>query len=210
VGGVATKLVDRNSTLPTRYSKVFSTAAPYQSSVEIHVLQGERPMARDNKTIGKFKLKGIRKAPAGVPQIEVTFDIDANGILKVSAKDLDTGKAQSITITADDRMSDSEIEQAIRDAQQYAGQDSLRRDALSLHSEAQTLYSQAQQALKNGGKEIEKEEKKQIKKDSKTLEKLLMKFRVDKVTEEQLNEIRSAKQQLERSSARVREIYGGK
>jgi molecular chaperone DnaK len=209
IGGVATKLVDRNSTLPTRYSKVFSTAAPYQSSVEIHVLQGERPMARDNKTIGKFKLKGIRKAPAGVPQIEVTFDIDANGILMVSAKDLDTGKAQSITITADDRMSDSEIEQAIRDAQQYAGQDSLRRDALSLHSEAQTLYSQAQQALKNGGKEIEKEEKKQIKKDSKALEKLLMKFRVDKVTEEQLNEIQSAKQQLESSSARVREIYGG-
>jgi molecular chaperone DnaK len=167
-------------------------------------------MARDNKTIGKFKLKGIRKAPAGVPQIEVTFDIDANGILMVSAKDLDTGKAQSITITADDRMSDSEIEQAIRDAQQYAGQDSLRRDALSLHSEAQTLYSQAQQALKNGGKEIEKEEKKQIKKDSKALEKLLMKFRVDKVTEEQLNEIQSAKQQLESSSARVREMYGGK
>jgi molecular chaperone DnaK len=210
IGGVATRLVDRNSTLPTRYSKVFSTAVPYQNSVEIHVLQGERPMARDNKTIGKFKLKGIRKAPAGVPQIEVTFDIDANGILMVSAKDLDTGKAQSITITADDRMSDSEIEQAIRDAQQYAGQDSLRRDALSLHSEAQTLYSQAQQALKNGGKEIEKEEKKQIKKDSKALEKLLMKFRVDKVTEEQLNEIRSAKQQLESSSARVREIYGGK
>jgi molecular chaperone DnaK len=210
VGGVATKLVDRNSTLPTRYSKVFTTAMPYQNSVEIHVLQGERPMARDNKTIGKFKLKGIRKAPAGVPQIEVTFDIDANGILMVSAKDLDTGKAQSITITADDRMSDSEIEQAIRDAQQYAGQDSLRRDALSLHSEAQTLYSQAQQALKNGGKEIEKEEKKQIKKDSKALEKLLMKFRVDKVTEEQLNEIQSAKQQLESSSARVREMYGGK
>jgi molecular chaperone DnaK len=210
VGGVATKLVDRNSTLPTRYSKVFTTAMPYQNSVEIHVLQGERPMARDNKTIGKFKLKGIRKAPAGVPQIEVTFDIDANGILMVSAKDLDTGKAQSITITADDRMSDSEIEQAIRDAQQYAGQDSLRRDALSLHSEAQTLYSQAQQALKNGGKEIEKEEKKQIKKDSKALEKLLMKFRVDKVTEEQLNEIQSAKQQLESSSARVREMYCGK
>jgi molecular chaperone DnaK len=210
IGGVATRLVDRNSTLPTRYSKVFSTAVPYQYSVEIHVLQGERPMARDNKTIGKFKLKGIRKAPAGVPQIEVTFDIDANGILMVSAKDLDTGKAQSITITADDRMSDSEIEQAIRDAQQYAGQDSLRRDALSLHSEAQTLYSQAQQALKNGGKEIEKEEKKQIKKDSKALEKLLMKFRVDKVTEEQLNEIQSAKQQLESSSARVRQMYGGK
>lgn len=97
------------------YSQVFSTAAPYQRSVEIHVLQGERPMARDNKTIGKFKLDGIKKAPAGVPQIEVTFDIDVNGILKVSAKDLDTGKAQSITITANEKMSDAEIEQAIRD-----------------------------------------------------------------------------------------------
>ena len=115
VGGVATRLVERNTTLPTKYSRVFSTAAPYQRDVEIHVLQGERPMAKDNKTIGKFRLKGIRRAPAGVPQIEVTFDIDTNGILKVSARDLDTGKEQSITITADDRMSDAEIEQAIRD-----------------------------------------------------------------------------------------------
>ena len=113
VGGVATRLVERNSTLPTRYSQVFSTAAPYQKSVEINVLQGERPMAKDNKSIGKFKLKGIKAAPAGVPQIEVTFDIDANGILMVSAKDLDTGKQQSITITANDRMSDAEIEQAM-------------------------------------------------------------------------------------------------
>ncbi|MEE1243152.1 MAG: molecular chaperone DnaK, partial [Frisingicoccus sp.] len=116
VGGVATKLIERNTTLPTRYSRIFTTASPYQSNVEIHVLQGERPMAKDNKTIGKFKLKGIKRAMAGVPQIEVTFDIDANGILMVSAKDLDTGKNQSITITANERMSDSEIEQAIRDA----------------------------------------------------------------------------------------------
>ena len=130
VGGVATRLIERNTTLPTRYSRVFSTAAPYQRNVEIHVLQGERPMARDNKMIGNFKLKGIRKAPAGVPQIEVTFDIDANGILKVSAKDLDTCKEQSITITADDRMTDEEIEQAMRDAKEYAGQDSMRVQAL--------------------------------------------------------------------------------
>ena len=132
VGGVATSLIKRNTTLPTRYSQIFSTAAPFQTSVEIHVLQGERPLARDNKTIGKFKLKGIKKAPAGVPKIEVTFDIDANGILKVSARDLDTGKEQSITITANDRMSDMEIEQAIHDAQEYAGQDEQRRDALEL------------------------------------------------------------------------------
>jgi molecular chaperone DnaK len=208
VGGVATRLVERNSTLPTKYSRVFSTAAPYQRDVEIHVLQGERPMAKDNKTIGKFKLKGIRRAPAGVPQIEVTFDIDANGILKVSAKDLDTGKEQSITITADDRMSDAEIEQAIRDAQQYAGQDTMRRDAMDLANESQRLLSQVEQALKNAGKQIEKEEKKQIKKDSSALQKLLMKFRADKVTEEKAEELRRAKQQLESSSARVRELYG--
>jgi molecular chaperone DnaK len=207
VGGVATRLVERNSILPTKYSRIFSTAAPYQREVEIHVLQGERPMARDNKTIGKFKLKGIRKAPAGVPQIEVTFDIDANGILKVSAKDLDTGKEQSITITADDRMSDIEIEQAIRDAQQYAGQDSLRRDAMELTNEAQSLLSKTQQALKNAGKQIEKEEKKQIKKDCNALQKLLVKFRMDKVTEENVSDIQKAKQQLETSSARVRELY---
>jgi molecular chaperone DnaK len=209
VGGVATKLVDRNSTLPMRYSKVFSTAAPYQRDVDIHVLQGERPMARDNKTIGKFKLKGIRRAPAGVPQIEVTFDIDANGILTVSAKDLDTGKAQSITITADERMSDAEIEQAIRDAQQYAGQDSLRREAMELNNDAQSLLAQTQQALKNAGKQIDKAEKKQIKNDCNSLQKLLMKLRVDKVTEAQLEDIRQAKRQLETSGARVREVYGG-
>ena len=144
VGGVATRLVERNTTLPTKYSRIFSTAAPYQRDVEIHVLQGERPMAKDNKTIGKFRLKGIRRAPAGVPQIEVTFDIDTNGILKVSARDLDTGKEQSITITADDRMSDAEIEQAIRDAQQYAGKDNLRKDAITLTGEAQKVLAQAQ------------------------------------------------------------------
>jgi molecular chaperone DnaK len=207
VGGVATRLVERNSTLPTRYSRVFSTAAPYQRDVEIHVLQGERPMAKDNKTVGKFKLKGIRRAPAGVPQIEVTFDIDANGILKVSAKDLDTGKEQSITITADDRMSEAEIEQAMRDAQQYAGQDNMRRDAMELVNEAQSLVAKTQQALKNGGKQIEKEEKKQIKKDCNALQKLLMKFRADKATEANIEDIRNAKLQLESSSARVRELY---
>jgi molecular chaperone DnaK len=207
VGGVATRLVERNSTLPTRYSRVFSTAAPYQRNVEIHVLQGERPMAKDNKTIGKFRLNGIRRAPAGVPQIEVTFDIDANGILKVSARDLDTGKAQSITLTADDRMSDAEIEQAIRDAQQYAGQDSMRRDAMELAGEAQSLVAKTQQALKKAGKQIDKEEKKRIKKDCNELQKLLAKFRADKVTEAGVEELRRAKQQLENTSARVREQY---
>lgn len=201
VGGVATCLIKRNTTLPTRYSQIFSTAAPYQSSVDIHVLQGERPLARDNKTIGKFRLKGIRKAPAGVPQIEVTFDIDANGILKVSARDLDTGKAQSITITANDRMSDMEIEQAMHDAQEYAGQDQLRRDALELTSEAQKLAIQANRVLKEQGKMLEKTRKKQLKKDLTALEKLLTRFRVDKVSETEMENIRQAKRALEESSA---------
>ena len=204
VGGVATRIVERNSTLPTRYSRIFSTAAPYQRDVEIHVLQGERPMAKDNKTIGKFKLKGIKRAPAGVPQIEVTFDLDANGILKVSAKDLDTGKEQSITITADQRMSDSEIEQAIHEAQEYAGADQLRREAMDLTRECQELLTETQHAMDAAGKTMDKAEKKQIKKDMNALQKPLGKLRLDKVTEEELAHIREMKAQLENSSAGLR------
>ncbi|HJC30817.1 MAG TPA: molecular chaperone DnaK [Candidatus Anaerobutyricum faecale] len=208
VGGVATRLVERNTTLPTKYSRVFSTAAPYQRDVEIHVLQGERPMAKDNKTIGKFRLKGIRRAPAGVPQIEVTFDIDTNGILKVSARDLDTGKEQSITITADDRMSDAEIEQAIRDAQQYAGMDNLRKEAIALTGDAQKVLSQAQRALKNGGKQIERPVKKQVKSDINALSKLMGRFRLDRMTEEDMTAIRQAKENLERSAGNIITQYG--
>ena len=201
VGGVATRLVERNSTLPIRYSQVFSTAAPYQRSVEIHVLQGERPMAKDNKTIGKFKLNGIKKAPAGVPQIEVTFDIDANGILKVSAKDLDTFKEQSITITANEKMSDAEIEQAIRDAEQYAEQDQLRRDAMEIQNTGHQALSKAESALRKAGKILEKEEKKQIKGECAALRKLLMKAKPEKMTSEDLMSIRDAVSRLEAASA---------
>ena len=201
MGGVATRLVERNSTLPVKYSKVFTTAAPYQRDVEINVLQGERPMARDNKCIGKFRLKGIRKAPAGVPQIEVTFDIDTNGILKVSAKDLDTLKEQSITITAGDRMSDAEIEQAIRDAHQYAGQDNLRTEALEVLGEAQQLLNRVQQAVKAAGKQIDKAKKKQIKADSAQLQKLITKIRVDHITKEEIEDLRRCNAQLETSAA---------
>ena len=205
VGGVATRLIERNTTIPTEFKKVFSTAAPYQNQVEIHVLQGERPLARDNKTIGKFRLKGIRRAPAGVPQIEVKFDIDANGILKVSAKDLDTCKEQSITITASDRMSDEEIQQAMRDAQMYASQDSIRVEALELTSEAQKLLNQVNLVLKDKekAKAMDKAEKKQIKKDSAALQKLLTKFRVDKVSQEDIDKIRQAKAELESSSRNI-------
>ncbi|MGF7004079.1 molecular chaperone DnaK [Lachnospiraceae bacterium PFB1-21] len=200
VGGVATRLIERNTTLPTKYSRVFSTAAPYQSNVEIKVLQGERPLAKDNKKIGNFRLKGIRRAMAGVPQIEVTFDMDANGILKVSARDLDTGKEQSITITADDRMSDGEIEQAMRDAREYAGQDSLRREALELSNDANRLLARVQVSLKNAGKQLPKPEKKQIKIDVANLQKYVTKLRVDKVTQPEIDNLRQAKTVLEASS----------
>ena len=200
VGGVATRLVERNSTLPIHYSQVFSTAAPYQKDVEIHVLQGERPMARDNKTIGKFKLTGIKRAPAGVPQIEVTFDIDANGILKVSAKDLDTGKEQSITITANDKMSEAEIQQAIRDAEQYASQDKLRRDSMDIINEANQLILKAETAINKAGKKLEKEDKKQIKTQCAELRKLLSKAKPENMTEADISNIRSVMLRLEHSS----------
>lgn len=200
VGGVATRLVERNSTIPTRYSRIFSTAAPFQSNVEIHVLQGERPMARDNKTIGKFKLKGIRRAPAGVPQIEVTFDIDANGILKVSAKDLDTGKEQSVTITAGDRMSEEEIQKAIFEAQAYAGADTVRKDGITLLHEAQSVLAKAMQKLKAEGKQMEKDQKRQVKSDVALLQKMLSKFKLDKANQEDLEKLRMAKEQVERSA----------
>lgn len=178
----------------------FSPRQPHQRSVDIHVLQGERPMARDNKTIGKFKLKGIKAAPAGVPQIEVTFDIDANGILKVSARDLDTGKQQSITITSNDSMSEDEIQQAIRDAQVYAGQDQTRKDAVEVLGDAQRLMAETEQKLKEKKKELDRGTKKQVKADVNRLNKLTMKCRLDKVTEAQLAEIKEAMRQLEESA----------
>ena len=209
VGGVATRIVQRNTTLPARYSQIFSTAAPYQRNVDIHVLQGERPMARDNKTIGKFRLKGIKPAPAGVPQIEVTFDIDANGILKVSARDLDTGREQSITITADDRMSDMEIQQAMQDAQNYASQDQVRKDAIELLGDANKLLIRTERCVKNAGKQLDKAVKKQVKTDTAKLQKLVAKCRLDRVDANQLSEIRAAKEQLEQSAGDILMRYDG-
>ena len=205
VGGVATRLIERNTTLPVHYSQVFSTAAAFQTSVEVRVLQGERPMAKDNKTIGTFRLKGIKRAPAGVPQIEVTFDIDANGILTVSAKDLDTGKEQSITITDTERMSDDEIEAAMRDAEQYAAQDQLRRDGLAVREEAQRLLGEVDRALGTAGKRLDKEEKKAVKNDEAALRKLLGK-KGDAAAAEDVAALRAAVEQLEQSSAHAREL----
>ena len=212
VGGVATRLIERNTTLPAHYSQIFSTAAPFQTSVEIKVLQGERPMAADNKAIGTFRLKGIKRAPAGVPQIEVTFDIDANGILTVSAKDLGTGREQSIVIDDSDRMSDEEVERAIQDAKDYAEEDEFRRATMEVRLQAQGLLDEANKALTAVGKQIDKSEKRQIKADMNELTRILAKRPGKKERanpEEEARAIVIAAERLDRSSAHVRELAGG-
>ena len=201
VGGVATRLIERNSKLPVRYSQIFTTAAPYQTSVEIHVLQGERPMARDNKTIGKFRLTGIKRAPQGVPQIEVVFDIDANGILRVSAKDLGTGRAQEITITASSNLSDSEIDDAIRDARQYAAQDELRRTAMEEKNQAERMVFTLDQALRERGKELDRKLQKQLKNEMAAVAKAASRLKMDKLDEASLYELRGAVHVLKHSEA---------
>jgi len=207
-GGVATRLVERNTTLPVRCSHIFTTVAHYQRSVEINVLQGERPLAKDNRSIGRFRLDGIKRAPAGVPQIEVTFDIDTNGILKVSARDLDTGREQSITITGNERMSDAEIEQAIRDAERYAAQDGIRRQTIELKAEGNRCLAAAQAALDKAKKEIPKEEKKRIRTDIARLQKLIIKARPDRMTESDISALREAIAELRSNSANVCRIAG--
>ena len=192
VGGIATHLIERNSTIPTRKSQIFSTAANFQRSVEINVLQGERQFAKDNKSLGKFKLNGIRRAMAGVPQIEVTFDIDVDGIVHVSAKDLGTGKEQSITITAGSNLSDEEIERAVREAEQYASEDNSRKERLDIKNEGERLVYQAAEALRREKKTVSKETKSQVKRDMAELQKLLRKAKPEKMTEADYAALRSA------------------
>lgn len=175
VGNVATRVIERNTTLPVHYEQVFTTAAPFQTKVEINVMQGERPMARDNKTIGTFQLKGIKRAPAGVPQINVCFDIDANGILTVTATDLGTGNEQSITITDNERMSDEEIAQAIRDAETYAAEDAAKRASMEKRNEAQSLCAAADELMKERGRDMPKEEKRTLKNAVVQVQRLLAK-----------------------------------
>lgn len=204
VGGVATPLIKRNSTIPTRYSQIFTTAGNFQTSVEIKVLQGERQFAKDNKLIGNFKLNGIKRAPRGVPQIEVTFDIDVNGILSVSAKDLGTGKQQSITITASSNLSDDEIERAVRDAQAFESQDGERKEAVSAYNEAENLMLQVEAALAGKArKTISREEKTQVKNDLSALKKIMKKIKLINITPQDGVQIKMAKEQLERSSANL-------
>lgn len=192
IGGVATRLIERNTTLPAHYSRVFSTAQNYQSSVDIRVLQGERPMAQDNKTIGTFKLKGIRKAPAGVPKIEVTFDIDANGILIVSAKDLDTGKAHSITIASNEKMSSEEIQRAIEDAKRFEKTDKIREKYLEVRSRARQTVDETEADLKKNRKTTDKKKRKEIEKACQKIDRLLNKVKPIHVTKSDLEELETS------------------
>lgn len=200
VGGIATHLIEKNSTIPCRKSQVFSTAMSGQTNVEIKVLQGERQFARDNKLLGTFRLNGIRRAPAGVPQIEVTFDIDANGIVHVSAKDLDTGREQSITITAGSNLSEAEIERAMRDAAEYAEADSTRMDAFEAINESKQLINDAQAKLKAEKKTIDKIRKNQINQDIYNLGRLIRKAKPEKMTIMETGEIKNAMDRLKQSA----------
>jgi molecular chaperone DnaK len=162
LGGVMTKLIEKNTTVPCKKSQVFSTAADNQPAVSVHVLQGEREMATDNKTIGNFELVGIPAAPRGVPQIEVTFDIDANGILHVSAKDLGTGKEQSIQITASSGLSDEEIQRMVKEAEAHASEDHKKRELIEARNQADGLVYTTEKSLKEHGEKVDAETKKQI------------------------------------------------
>ena len=189
VGGIATKIIDRNTTIPAKHSQVFTTAAPFQTAVDIKVLQGERHFARDNKLLGNFRLKGIRRAMAGVPQIQVTFEIDANGIVKVSAKDLGTGNMQEITISSTTNMSEDEIRRAMEDARQYEAWDKERKAALDVRNEGERLAYEADKALSEH-KELDKDTKKRIKEDAAALRKAVSKTKPEDITSQQAEEIR--------------------
>ena len=185
LGGVCTKIIDRNTTIPTKKSQIFSTAADNQPSVEVNVLQGEREFARDNKSLGTFHLDGIAPAPRGVPQIEVTFDIDANGIVHVSAKDLGTGKEQSITITASTNMSKDDIDKAVKDAEQYAAEDKKRREEVDVRNNADQMVFQTEKALGEFGDKVSAEEKSEVETKLSALKEALKSGSVDDIKAKQ-------------------------
>lgn len=196
MGGVATKLIERNTTIPTKKSQVFSTAADNQEAVDIHEVQGERQFARDNKSLGQFRLDGILPARRGVPQIEVTFDIDANGIVNVSAKDLGTGKSQNITITSGSNMSDSDIEKAVQEAAQYEAEDRKRKEGIDARNEADSLVFQTEKALSEVGDKLDANDKAAIEADLATLKEAINRAPIDSMTEDQINDINAAKERM--------------
>ncbi len=206
VGGVATPLIERNTTIPTSHSQIFTTSGNFQTQVEINVLQGERPLAKDNKSLGKFKLEKIKRAMRGVPQIEVTFDIDANGIVNVSAKDLASGNMQSITIENTSNMSESDIEQAIREAKQFEQQDALLKERLVFKNEVETLVMQVDSALVQHGKKLDKQTKSMIKNELASFKKLIKKVDFETCDQAKYDEIKSAKINLENTAAQLLSI----
>ena len=196
MGGVATRLIERNTTIPTKKSQVFSTAADNQTAVDINVLQGERQFAKDNKSLGQFRLDGIPPAMRGVPQIEVTFDIDANGIVNVSAKDLGTGKEQHITITAGSSMSDEEIEKAVKEAQEFEAQDKKRKEAIDTRNEADSFVFQTEKALTEVGDKVDAGQKETVEADLKALKDLLESTKDQELSDSQISDIKAAKEKL--------------
>ena len=196
MGGVATKLIERNTTIPTKKSQIFSTAADNQTAVDINVVQGERQFAKDNKSLGQFRLDGIPPARRGVPQIEVTFDIDANGIVNVSAKDLGTGKEQHITITAGSNMSDEDIEKAVKEAAEYEAQDKKRKEAIDARNDADSFVFQTEKALNEVGDKIDASEKSALEADLNDLKALLESTKDAEMTEDQVAELKGKQEAL--------------
>ena len=203
MGGVATQLIERNTTIPTRKSQIFSTAADNQTAVDIHVVQGEREFARDNKTLGQFRLDGILPARRGVPQIEVTFDIDANGIVNVSAKDLGTGKEQHITITSGSNMSKDDIDKAVKEAAAYEAEDKKKKEAIDTRNEADSMVFQTEKAMEEVGDKIDANDKAAVEADLNALKEAINKAPAEQMTDAQVEEIKAAKEKLMNSAQKL-------
>ena len=203
MGGVATRLIERNTTIPTKKSQIFSTAADNQTAVDINVVQGERQFVRDNKSLGQFRLDGIPPAPRGIPQIEVTFDIDANGIVNVSAKDLGTGKEQHITITAGSNMSDADIDKAVKEAAEFEAQDKKRKEAIDTRNEADAMVFQTEKALKEVGDKLDAADKSSVEADVQALKDILAKSTPEDTSDAQVAEIKAAKDKLMESAQKL-------
>ena len=196
MGGIATHLIERNTTIPTRKSQIFSTAADNQSAVDINVVQGERQFAKDNKSLGRFQLDGIAPARRGVPQIEVTFDIDANGIVNVSAKDLGTGREQHITITAGSNLSDAEIDKAVKEAAEYEAQDKKRKEGIDVRNDADAMVFQTENALKEVGDKISADDKAKVQAEIDSLKAAIEKTNIDSMTDAEIDELKAGKERL--------------
>ena len=203
MGGIATRLIERNTTIPTKKSQIFSTAADNQTAVDINVVQGERQFAKDNKSLGQFRLDGIPPARRGVPQIEVTFDIDANGIVNVSAKDLGTGKEQHITITAGSNMSDSEIDKAVKEAAEFEAQDKKRKEGIDTRNNADSMVFQVENALKEAGDKIDANDKAAVEKDLNALKDLLAQTANAEMTDAQIADIKAAQEKMMESAQKL-------